>query len=77
MGREAHPDPAAALRRAAAACGLIYCSIGLGGGAVVGLLAAFPHELVVAVAGLALLGTIAGGAVVGAGGANGIARPRR
>jgi len=34
--------------------------VGLGGGAVVGLLAAFPHALVVAVAGLALLGTIAG-----------------
>jgi benzoate membrane transport protein len=60
MGREAHPDPA---RRwvAAAACGLIYCVIGVFGAAVAALLAAFPAELVAAVAGLALLGTIAGG----------------
>jgi glutathione synthase len=35
--------------------------VGLAGGAVVGLLAAFPRELVLAVAGLALLGTIGGG----------------
>jgi benzoate membrane transport protein len=60
MGREAHPDPA---RRwvAAAACGLIYCVIGVFGAAVAGLLAAFPRELVAAVAGLALLGTIGSG----------------
>jgi benzoate membrane transport protein len=63
MGREAHPDPA---RRyvATAACGLIYCVVGLFGAAVTGVLAAFPRELVVAVAGLALLGTIAGGLTV-------------
>jgi len=35
--------------------------LGLAGGAVVGLLAAFPKELVATIAGLALLGTIAGG----------------
>lgn len=60
MGREAHEDPA---RRywAAAAAGIFYILLGLAGGAVVGLLAAFPKELVAAVAGLALLGTIAGG----------------
>ena len=60
MGREAHPDPA---RRytAAASCGLLYCGIGLFGGAVVGVLAAFPRELVAAIAGIALLGTIAAG----------------
>jgi benzoate membrane transport protein len=60
MGREAHPDPA---RRytAAASCGLIYCVIGLFGAAVVGVLAAFPRELVAAIAGIALLGTIASG----------------
>jgi len=60
MGREAHADPD---RRwvAAAACGAIYCAIGVYGAAVAGLLAAFPRELVVAVAGLALLGTIGGG----------------
>jgi benzoate membrane transport protein len=60
MGREAHPDPD---RRwvAAAACGLIYCLIGVFGAAVAGLLAAFPRELVAAVAGLALLATIGSG----------------
>ena len=60
MGREAHADPA---RRwvAAASCGLIYCVVGTFGAAVTGLLAAFPRELIAAVAGLALLGTIASG----------------
>lgn len=60
MGREAHEDPQR--RYLAAACaGLFYIALGLAGGAVVGLLAAFPRELVAAIAGLALLGTIAGG----------------
>ncbi|HSI61152.1 MAG TPA: benzoate/H(+) symporter BenE family transporter [Ideonella sp.] len=60
MGREAHPDPAR--RYTAAACaGVFYIVLGLAGGAVAGLLSAFPRELVAAVAGLALLGTIAGG----------------
>ena len=60
MGREAHADPA---RRwvAAATCGLVYCVVGTFGAAVVGLLAAFPRELIAAVAGLALLGTIGNG----------------
>lgn len=60
MGREAHEDPA---RRymAAVMAGVFYIAVGLAGGAVVGLLVAFPKELVAAVAGLALLGTIAGG----------------
>ncbi|CAN5143265.1 benzoate/H(+) symporter BenE family transporter [soil metagenome] len=60
MGREAHADPA---RRytAAVMAGLFYIAMGLAGGAVVGLLVAFPRELVAAIAGLALLGTIAGG----------------
>ena len=59
MGPEAHPDPR---RRyiAPISAGVFYLLVGLGGGAVVGLMAAFPHALVVAVAGLALLGTIAG-----------------
>ena len=63
MGREAHEDPA---RRytAAVACGLIYIVIGLFGAAVTGVLTAFPRELVVAVAGLALLGSIGGGLAV-------------
>jgi benzoate membrane transport protein len=60
MGREASEDPA---RRwtAAVMAGVFYLAIGLAGGAVVGLLQAFPRELVLVVAGLALLGTIAGG----------------
>ena len=60
MGEEAHPDKA---RRytAAVACGLIYIAIGLVGAAVTGLLLAFPKELVLAIAGLALLGSIGGG----------------
>lgn len=59
MGREAHEDPA---RRytAAMAAGVYYVLLGLAGGGVAMLLAAFPRELVVAIAGLALLGTIAG-----------------
>ncbi|MCJ0765946.1 benzoate/H(+) symporter BenE family transporter [Variovorax terrae] len=60
MGREAHEDPA---RRytAAVSCGAIYVVIGIFGAAVTGLLTAFPKELVAAIAGLALLGTIGGG----------------
>ncbi|MBY0236355.1 MAG: benzoate/H(+) symporter BenE family transporter [Burkholderiaceae bacterium] len=60
MGPEAHADPR---RRYLAACaaGVFYIAVGLAGGAVVGLLVAFPRELVAAIAGLALLGTIAGG----------------
>lgn len=59
MGREAHEDPS---RRyvAAVAAGVFYIVLGLVGGAMVGLLNAFPRELVLAVAALALLGTIAG-----------------
>jgi benzoate membrane transport protein len=60
MGREAHPDPAKRYM-AAATCGAIYCVIGLFGAAVTGVLTAFPRELVVAIAGLALLGSIGGG----------------
>jgi len=57
MGREAHEDPS---RRyvAAATCGALYIVIGIFGAAVTGVLTAFPRELVVAIAGLALLGTI-------------------
>ncbi len=60
MGREAHADPAKRYT-AAVSCGLIYCVIGLLGGAVVGVLAAFPRELIAAIAGFALIGTIATG----------------
>ncbi len=58
MGREAHPDPGKRYT-AAVSCGAIYVVIGIFGAAVTGLLTAFPTELVVAIAGLALLGTIA------------------
>src|SRR5258706_7048678 len=60
MGREAHEDPAKRYT-AAVSCGLIYGVIGLFGAAVTGVLTAFPRELVVAIAGLALLGSIGGG----------------
>ncbi|MCV2370785.1 benzoate/H(+) symporter BenE family transporter [Roseateles oligotrophus] len=62
MGPDAHPDPR---RRytAATMAGLFYIGLGLAGGAVAGLMAAFPRELIAAVAGLALLGTISGGLV--------------
>ncbi|PTT40851.1 hypothetical protein DBR23_07430 [Acidovorax sp. HMWF018] len=60
MGPEAHADRR---RRytAAVACGAIYVAIGLFGAVITGLLTAFPKELVVAIAGLALLGTIGNG----------------
>jgi benzoate membrane transport protein len=60
MGPQAHADPA---RRytAAAACGAFYVVIGIFGAVVTGLLAAFPRELVAAIAGLALLGSIGAG----------------
>jgi benzoate membrane transport protein len=63
MGREAHED---ADKRyiAAVSCGLLYIVIGLFGAAVTGVLTAFPRELVVAVAGFALLGSIGGGLAV-------------
>ncbi|MFM8900706.1 MAG: benzoate/H(+) symporter BenE family transporter [Burkholderiales bacterium] len=60
MGREAHEDPAKRYA-AAVSCGLIYVVIGLFGASVTGVLTAFPRELVVAIAGLALLGTIGTG----------------
>jgi benzoate membrane transport protein len=60
MGPEAHADPAKRYT-ASIAAGLFYLLIGAVGGAVIGLLQAFPRELVLVVAGLALLGTIAGG----------------
>jgi benzoate membrane transport protein len=60
MGREAHEDPQQRWK-ASAAAGVFYIVTGLLGGAVVGLIAAFPKELVLAVAGLALLGTIGSG----------------
>ena len=60
MGPEAHEDRD---RRytAAVSCGALYIAIGLFGAVITGLLTAFPKELVVAIAGLALLGTIGTG----------------
>ncbi len=60
MGEEAHPDKNKRYT-AAVVCGLIYIAIGLVGAAVTGVLLAFPTELVLAIAGLALLGSIGGG----------------
>ncbi len=58
-GPHAHHDPEKRYT-AVVAAGAFYTVMGLLGGAVVGLLAAFPTELVQALAGLALVGTIAG-----------------
>jgi benzoate membrane transport protein len=60
MGREAQEDPD---RRyvAAVAAGGFYLLIGLFGATVGAVFAAFPKELVLAIAGLALLGTIGNG----------------
>ena len=60
MGPEAHEDRD---RRytAAVSCGAIYVVIGIFGAAITGVLTAFPKELVAAIAGLALLGTIGSG----------------
>jgi benzoate membrane transport protein len=63
MSPEAHADPAKRYT-APLVAGVFYTLLGLAGGTVVGLLAAFPRELVAAVAGLALLGTIAGALAV-------------
>ncbi len=60
MGREAHEDPA---RRyvASVAAGVFYLLIGLFGATVAALFAAFPRELIMAIAGIALFGAIGGG----------------
>jgi benzoate membrane transport protein len=60
MGREAHEDPA---RRyvASVAAGVFYLLIGLFGATVGAVFAAFPKELVLVIAGLALFGTIGNG----------------
>ncbi len=60
MGREAHEDPDKRYI-AAVAAGVFYLIIGLLGGTVTALFTALPKELVLAIAGLALLGTIGNG----------------
>ncbi len=57
MGREAHHDPDR--RYVAAVCaGAFYVLVGLFGATVAAVFAAFPKELVMAIAGLALFGTL-------------------
>lgn len=58
MGSEAHPDREKRYV-AAIAAGVFYGLLGIFGATIAGLFAAFPRELVLALAGLALLGTIA------------------
>lgn len=60
MGPEAHPDPKKRYT-ATVVSGVLYTAIGLVGAAVTGLLIAFPRELVLGIAGIALLGSIGGG----------------
>ena len=60
MGEEAHEDRDKRYT-AAVMAGVFYCVIGLFGAIVGGLFAAFPRELIVALAGLALMGTIGNG----------------
>lgn len=60
MGPEAHADPKKRYT-AAVSCGGLYVLVGLFGATIIGVLTAFPKELVAAIAGLALLGSIAGG----------------
>lgn len=62
MGPESHPDPKKRYT-AAIASGVIYMFIGLFAGAVVGIFNTFPKELIMTVAGLALMSTITNGIV--------------
>lgn len=57
MSKDADPDPAQRFR-ASIWAGLFYGLTGLFGATVAGLFAAFPQALILAIAGLALLGTI-------------------
>jgi benzoate membrane transport protein len=61
-GKEAHED---ADKRwvAGVACGLIYIAIGMFGGTLALLFSSLPHELIAALAGLALIGAITTGLV--------------
>lgn len=60
MSKDADPDPRKRYM-AAVWAGLFYLATGLLGATVVSLFAAFPRALIVAIAGLALLGTISNG----------------
>ncbi|WAC19595.1 benzoate/H(+) symporter BenE family transporter [Luteolibacter sp. SL250] len=60
LGPEAHPDPRKRYP-AAIFAGLFYALIGVFGATIVALFNAFPRELILAVAGFGLLGTITNG----------------
>jgi benzoate membrane transport protein len=60
MGRDAHEDPDKRYM-AAVAAGVFYLIVGLLGATVAGLFAMVPAEMILALAGLALLGTIGSG----------------
>ena len=59
-GPDAHPDPAQRWKVAFPYV-VIYCALGLAAGTCVSLLGAMPHDLVVAIAGLALLSPLMAG----------------
>ncbi|MDP5008022.1 MAG: benzoate/H(+) symporter BenE family transporter, partial [Glaciimonas sp.] len=63
MGKEAHEDPSKRYW-AGIAAGSFYLLVGIFGATVGALFAAFPKELILAIAGLALFGTIANGLTV-------------
>jgi benzoate membrane transport protein len=60
MSPEAHPDKNKRYW-AAVACGVFYLLIALLGASIASILAAFPKALILAIAGIALLGTIGSG----------------
>ena len=62
-GREAHEDKSKRYM-AAVFSGVFYCLIGIFGATVTAVFSAFPKELVLVIAGLALLGTIGNGLAV-------------
>ena len=62
MGREAHENPEKRYI-AAITVGILYILIGLFGATIVSIFAALPQELILAIAGIALLGTIGNGLV--------------
>lgn len=63
MGREAHEDPTKRYQASMAAGGF-YLILGILGAAVGAFLNSFPRELIFAIAGFALLGTIASGMTI-------------
>jgi benzoate membrane transport protein len=60
MGREAHEDPGKRYI-ASVSAGLFYLIVGIFATAITSFFAAFPKELILAIAGIALLGTIGNG----------------